>query len=316
LTGGLLTAPLVGEAQRAGKVYRIGSIGEVHPTTPPGQGIFYDRMRELGWVYGRDYILERRTYDGQVEHIPDVAAELIRWGVDVFFVSGSVQAGRVQQVTRTIPIVAQAGDLIAGGRAPSLARPGGNVTGIQTLGFQFAGKHLSLLKEVIPGFSRAGILWTGLDPAIGAVFMQEAEASAKVLNVQLQVPTVPSAGDFAAAFAAFQRDQAQAILVLRSPLIAAHFQTVASLALKHRLPAICDSFLASYGALMTYGVNWSEVARSLADISDKVFRGVKPSEIPIQQPTMFWLTINLKTAKALGLTIPQSLLQRADQVIE
>ncbi len=312
IAGGLLAAPLGAEVQQLGKVYRIGSIVEVMPSNPVGEGPFYDRMRELGWVYGRDYVTERRAYGDQLERIPDLAAELIRWGVDIFLVAGSAQAGRVQQVTRTIPIVVLAGDLIAGGRATSLARPSGNVTGIQTLGFQFAGKHLSLLKEIIPSFSRAGILWTGLDPALFAVFIQEAEASAKVLNVQLQ----SSAEEFAAAFATFQRDRAQAILVLRSPVVAAHFKTVAALALKHRLPTICDGLLASEGGLMTYGVDLSEAFRSLADTTDKIFRGAKTSEIPIQQPTTFWLVINLKTAKALGLTIPPSLLQRADQVIQ
>jgi putative ABC transport system substrate-binding protein len=136
------------------------------------------------------------------------------------------------------------------------------------------------------------------------------------LNVQLQVPTVRVAEEFAAVFAKFQHDRTQAVLVLRSPVTAAHFKTIADLALKVRLPAICDLFLASEGGLMTYGVNWTEVYRSAADITDRIFRGAKPSEIPIQQPTTFWLAINLKTAKALGLTIPQSLLQRADQVIE
>jgi putative ABC transport system substrate-binding protein len=274
-------------------------------------------MRELGWVYGRDYVLERRVNGGQLERIPDLAAELIRWGVDVIHVTGAAQAARVQQVTRTIPIVAVSVGLVPAGVATSLARPGGNVTGIQTLGVQLAGKHLSLLKEVIPDFSRAGILKSDdYDPGNFAAFIQEAEASAKALKVQLQVPTVRGAGEFAAAFATFQQGRAQAILVLRSPAVFTHIKTVAALGLKHRVPTICDSFLASEGGLMTYGVNWSEVPRLSADIPDKIFRGVKASEIPIQQPTTFWLAINLKTAEALGLTIPQSLLQRADQVIE
>jgi hypothetical protein len=164
-----------------------------------------------------------------------------------------------------------------------------------------AGKHLSLLKEIIPDFSRAGILKSDdYDPGNFAAYIQEAEASAKALKVQLQVPTVRGAGEFASAFATFQQDRAQGILVLRSPVVFTHIKTVAALGLKHRVPTICDSFLASEGGLMTYGVNWSEVTRSAADITDKIFRGAKASEIPIQQPTTFWLAINLKTAKGLG----------------
>jgi len=274
-------------------------------------------MRELGWVYGRDFVTERRAYGDQLERIPDLAVELSRKGVDVFLVQGAPQAARVQQVTQTIPIVATSADLVAAGRATGLARPGANVTGVQTLG-QLAGKHLSLLREVIVGFSRAGVLETpDGDQGIFAAYIQEAEASAKALNVLLQVPTVHGAGDFATAFAAFRHDRAQAILVHWTPVLVSHFKTVAALALKHRLPTISDlPDFASAGGLMTYGVNGSEVSRLVADIIDKIFRGAKASEVPIRQATTFWLAINLKTAKALGLTIPPSLLLRADQVIE
>jgi putative ABC transport system substrate-binding protein len=175
--GCLLGASRPAVAQQPGKVYRIGSIVEVMPSNPVGQGDFYDRLRELGWVYSRDYVTERRVYGGDLARLPDLAAELMRSGVDVFLVTGTDQATRVQQVTRAIPIVAVAGDFILGGRATSLARPGGNVTGMQTLAFQLGGKHSSLLQEVIPGFSRAGILWTGHAPAMFAAFIQEAEAT-------------------------------------------------------------------------------------------------------------------------------------------
>jgi ABC-type uncharacterized transport system substrate-binding protein len=319
MAGGLLAAPLAAEAQQAGKVYRIGSILEVMPSNPVGRGPFFDRLRELGWVYGQNYLFERRVFGDQIDRIPDLAAELIRWGADVFLVTGVPQAVRVQQVTRTIPIVSYtAGDLVAAGLAASLAKPGGNVTGIQNLTVHLPGKHLSLLKEIVPRLSRAGILRSESDypSEVFAAYIREAEADAKALRIQLHIPTVRGEVDFEAAFAAFRHEGAQAILVLRSPVVVAHLKTVAALALKHRLPAICDAFIAESGGLMSYGVNQTELLRSIADITDKILRGVKASEIPIQQPTTFWLAINLKTAKALGLTIPPSLLQRADQVIE
>ena len=319
IASGLLAAPLAAGAQQAGKVYRIGSINDVVAPTPVGQGPFYDRMRELGWVYGRDYLVERRVSGDQVERIPDLATELIRWGADVFIVTGVPQAQRVQQVTRTLPIVSwTAGDLVASGLVVSLTRPGGNVTGLQMLTVHLPGKHLSLLKEIIPRLSRVGILRSEADYPQGVfdTYIREAETSAKALGIRLQVPAVHSNADFEATFGAFRQEGAQAILVLRSPVVVAHLKTVADLALMHRLPAICDAFIAESGGLMSYGVNQTEISRSLAEIIDKLFRGAKAGDLPIRQPTTFWLTINLKTAKALGLTIPPSLLQRADQVIE
>jgi putative ABC transport system substrate-binding protein len=320
VTGGLLAAPLAADAQQAGKVYRIGALTELAQTTPPGQGPFYDRMRELGWVYGRDYLTERRTFGDQIERIPDLATELMRSGVDVFLITGAKQAALLQQVAGTIPIVSSAGgDLVAAGLVASLARPGGNITGVQTQTIQIAGKHLSLLKEIIPRLSRVGMLTSDSDlmPQLKAASIRDAEDGAKALNIRLQVVTVRGAGEFEAAYAAFRREGAQALLVHRSATTMTNIKSVTALALAHRLPTMCDNpFLVTSGGLMSYGVNWDEMPRSVADATDKIFRGVKASEIPIHQVTTFWLAINLKTAKALGLTIPPSLLQRADQVIE
>jgi len=319
LTDSLLAAPLAADAQPAGKVYRIGVINESPSSTPVGQGPFYERMRELGWVYERDYLAERRTFGDQIERIPELATELIRWGADVFIVTGVPQAQRVQQVTRTLPIVSwTAGDLVASGLVASLASPGGNVTGIQNLTVHLPGKHLSLLKEIIPRLSRAGILRSESDYPKGVfdAYLRDAVTGAKALSIRLQVPMVCSNADFEAAFAAFRHEGAQAVLVLRSPVVVSHLKPIADLALMHRLPAICDAYIAESGGLMSYGVNQVEISRSLAEITDKLFRGAKAGDLPIRQPTTFWLTINLKTAKALGPTIPQSLLQRADQVIE
>jgi putative ABC transport system substrate-binding protein len=315
LAGGLLAAPLAAGAQESGKVYRIASISAQMSTTPQGQGPFYDRMRELGWVHGQNFIVERRAYGDQIERIPDLAAELMRSGVDVFIVGGSIEARPVQHVTRTIPIVAGgAGDLVQGGLAASLAKPGGNVTGVQTLMPEVTGKQLALLKEVIPGLSRSGILMHV--PTTGE-FVRAAETSGKALGIRLQILEAPRGEDLDKAFAAFRNEHAQGIIVLRSPFIINHQTTITALALKHRIPTISDlvGFVRD-GGLMSYGFDGREASRLLAETINQILRGAKASEVPIRQVTTFHLSINLKTAKALGLTIPPSLLQRADQMIE
>jgi len=316
--GGLLAAPLAAQAQQSGKVYRIGAIFDIPPPRPDGQGWFYDRMRELGWVYGQNFLLERRIYGDQYERIPDMASELIRWGADVLYVPGGKSAALVQQVTRTIPIVSVAAtDLVAAGLAASLARPGGNVTGVQTQTAQVGAKHLSLLKEAIPRLSRVGLLLSSQDYPPRSAYTQKTEAGATALSVQLRIVTIQGVEEVEAAFASFRRERAEAIVLARSAILTTHIKTMVALALKHQLPTISDlPQLVTEGGLMAYGVSWAEMFRSVADIIDKIFRGAKASEIPIHQSTTFSLAINLKTAKALGLTIPQSLLQRADQVIE
>jgi putative ABC transport system substrate-binding protein len=316
LAGGILAAPLAAEAQLAGKVYRIGLIGSGAPPPPPAdQGsMLSERLRELGWVYGRDFVVEQRTFGDRIERIPDLAAELIRTGVDIFVVEGAGDARRVQQVTHTIPIVTlRAGDLVEVGLAASLARPGGNVTGIQTLQPQLAAKHLSLLKEAIPRLSRAGILLEGSYEA----FLREAESGGKTLGIALQIVSIHGPDELERAFSAFQAKRAQAVVVVRQPYLSTHAKTLMDLALKHRLPTISDSLsLPGHGSLMSYGFSFRETTRSAAEIVDKILRGAKASEVPIQQATMFRLVINMKTAKVLGLTIPQSLLVRADEIIQ
>jgi len=327
LTGFVLAwAPLGAAAQeyKAGKVYRLGSIYAENPTAPPGQGPFYDRMRELGWVYGQHYVIERRAYGDQLERIPDLAAELMRSGVDIFLTSGTTVARRLQQVTRTIPIVTfDAGDLVQGELAASVARPGGNVTGVQSLMPEIVGKHLALLREAIPGLSRSGVLRGGgpgtseADLRSGTRMIRNVETTANALGIHLQIVEASRVETFNAAFSEFRVGRAQGILVLRSAFLFTHQRTVADLALKHRLPAISDiPPFATNGGLMSYGYELREASRLVAETIDQLFRGAKASETPIRQVTTFRLSINLKTAKALGLTIPPSLLQRADQVIE
>ena len=322
--GGVL-APLATEAQPAGKVWRIVSIVDVMPSNPVGQGPLFDRLRELGWVHGQNILYERLAYGAHIERIPDLAAEAMRSGVDIFIVTGSIVSRRLQQVTRTIPIVtSMAGDLVQGGLADSLGRPGGNVTGVQTLLTEMSSKNLALLKEIIPTLSRSGVLIGELGVTEAELrsitfgpMLREAETSGKTLGIRLQIVGVHHLEDFAAAFAAFRRERVQGLLALRSVFMFTHRKIIADLALKHRIPAISDipGFVTD-GGLVSYGFDLGEAARLLAETIDQILRGAKASEVPIRQVTTFRLSINLKTAKALGLTIPPSLLQRADQVIE
>jgi len=236
----LLAAPLAAEAQQAGKVYRIGLIGSGTPPPPPtDQGsLLSERLRELGWVYGRDFVVEQRAFGDRIERIPDLAAELIHTGVDIFVVEGATDAALVQRVTHTIPIVTlRAGDIVKAGLAASLARPGGNVTGIQTLQPELAAKQLSLLKEAIPRLSRSGVLFAGTYPAV----LREVEAAGKTLGIALQVESIRGGDELERAFSAFQAKRAQAVVVVRSQYLATHMNTLVDLALKHRLPTISDT---------------------------------------------------------------------------
>lgn len=322
IVSGLLAMPLRGDAQQAGKVYRLGILYSQLPSTPPGQGPFYDRMRELGWVYGRDFVAEERGFNGQYERVPELAAELIRSGVDLFVVQGGAEAVRMQPVTRKIPIVTtMAGDLVLSGVAASLGRPGGNVTGVQTLSSQLIGKHFSLLRETMPRLGRVGVLLHVSDPSsitpFDAATLREGEAAGKALDIVIQVVKAHASGELEKAFGAFQAQRAQGIVILRDAFMGAHLQTLADLALRYRLPAACEiASFAQRGGLMSYGYDFDAALRTAAGIIDKILRGANVSEVPIQQASTFRFTINLRTAKTLGLTISPSLLAQADQVIE
>jgi ABC-type uncharacterized transport system substrate-binding protein len=324
---GAVAAPLVAEAQPAekGKVYRIGSIGHDMPTTPPGQGPFWGRMRELGWVYGQNVVIERRAFGADASRIPELASELISLGTDVFVVPDGLVASGVHRVTSTIPIVTHsAGDLVATGLAASVGRPGGNVTGLQVMLTEIGGKHLSWLREIVPRLSRVGVLvgQPGFSEATArptgptAAYIREIRSAALSLGLQPQVVVVAEGDEFAAAFSAFKAQRAQAI-VLYGNLIWPFRKTIVALAVKHRLPTInVNADMLPDGILMSYGWDHEINLRLAAEFVDRILRGTKAGDIPIQQPTIFRLGINLKTAKALGLTIPPSVLARADQVIE
>ena len=279
-------------------------------------------MRELGWVDGQNMVIERR-WGESVDQLRAGAAELVRLKVDVLFAGSASLAKILQLNTKTIPIVVAGagGDLVAAGLAGSLAKPGGNITGIQILNDDLISKRFELLKAVIPKFSKVAYLQEDLIfsvlPQMHARYDQQAATAARALGVELHTFVVHRAGEFSAAFLGMMKNRDQGVLVMSSPFTFARRQEIVDLAAKHRIVGIYEyrEFVAP-GGLMSYGVNLPEIFRHGAVYVDKILRGAKPGDLPIEQPTKFELVINLKSAKALGLTIPQSLLLRADEVIQ
>ena len=317
--GGLLAAPLAAEAQPAGKVYRIGILGNVPLTDPEGArlwGAFIEGLRDLGYAEGQNITIEHRSSEGKNERLPDLAAELVRLQVDVIVAPASQNALAAKQATRTIPIVVTSLSPVGSGLVASLARPGGNVTGLTMLGVDIVGKQLALLKEIVPIVSRVAVLGNPTTQ-LYLPWMGEVKVAARSLGVQLQTLQAGGPDAFERAFAAMTRERAGALLVLTDGLFLLHRTRIAELAAKHRLPAMYGlRESVDAGGLMGYGPSLRDNFRRAATYVDKILKGAKPGDLPVEQPTKFELVINLKTAKALGLTIPQSLLQRADQVIE
>jgi len=325
---GLLAAPVAAQAQHVGrKVSRISWISIELPTTPPSEEPFWDRMRELGWAHGQNVVIERRAFGEDSERIPAIAKELIALGTDVFVANNSTTAIRIQRETRTIPIVVTtAGDLVAAHLADSLAHPGGQVTGIQVMQTELGAKHLSLLKEAILGLSRVGVLAADVALTEAKItqprhatgdWIREIKARAPALGLQAQVVVVGEPTELERAFASFKSQHAQAVIVYGSNLTYAYRKTIVDLVAAHRLPSIClDASLVPLGHLMSYGWSQQANARLVADFVDKILRGAKPGDIPIQQPTKFLLVVNLRRAKTLDLSLPPSLLLQADQIIE
>ncbi len=315
VTLGLLAPPLAAEAQPAGKVYRIGVIASgVNPRSVSFFQAFEQRLRELGWVDGKNLVIDFQMPKGSRD-FPAIAADLVRQNVDLILAGGpeaSLKAAR--RATSTIPIVMVALNYnpVEKGHVASLARPGGNVTGVFTLAPELGAKQLELLKEVLPRVTLVGVLWD----AFATDQLPILDASAPKLNVQLEKVEVRPQYDLEQAFLTLKQRRVGAVLVVGSPIFFRDQIRIAELAIRHRLPA--GGFVSGVagGLLLGYGVPVSVPYRHAADYVDKILKGAKPSDLPIEQPTKFELVINLKTAKALGLTIPPSLLQRADQVIE
>ena len=316
---GAAARPLAAKAQQAGKVYRIGYLSApTRASVEPGLQAFLRALRELGWVEGQNLIIEYRWAEGKVERLPDLAAELVRLKVDVIVAPAGSAALAAKNATSSIPIVMIfPSDPVEMGLIASLRRPGGNVTGTTfTPGPEIFGKQLQILKEAIPGTSRVAILSNPADLSF-ALQIREVEAAAQSLRIRIQHVEARGPEQFDSAFAAMARERADALLVNGTSTFLAFRASLAELAVKGRLPTMY-SFRENVeaGGLMAYAVNMRDFVERAAPYVDKILTGAKPADLPVEQPTKFVLVINLKTAKALGLTIPQSVLSRADELIQ
>jgi putative ABC transport system substrate-binding protein len=317
LLGGGAAWPLVGRAQQVGK---MPTIGLLVPGTRASHGQWFttliERLRELGWIEGRTLAIEYRWAEGRAERVFEIAAEFARLKVDVIVTSGTPQVLAAKQATSVIPIVfATAGDPVDAGLVASLARPGGNVTGLALQSTELTGKRLELLREVLPSLRRLALLGNPQNPS-DALEMHQVEATARTLTLEIVTLAVHRPEDIGPALESL-KGRAQALYVISNPLAATKQVQINALALAAKIPTMHHTReYIETGGLMSYGPNFHDHYRRAADLVDKILHGTKPADIPVEQPTKFELTINLKTAKALGLTIPPTLLARADEVIE
>jgi ABC-type uncharacterized transport system substrate-binding protein len=312
--GSLLAAPLAAEAQPAGKVWRIGLISVAYLRI---EDVFFQHLRELGYVEGRNLVVERRYSEGRAERFPEFADALARLSPDLILVTTTPAALAVKNATRTIPVVlANSIDPVGVGLVESLARPGGNITGTTQEAADIFAKRLQLLAEAIPNVSTVAVVWNAANPA-NARSWREVQDAARVLRISLQSREVRGPSDFERVYAEITRKHPDALLVIGDRLTLQHGREIVDFATQRRIPSMLDqAYQETAGALMSYGAEEEELWRRAADLADKILKGAKPADLPVEQPTKFELVINLKTAKALGLRIPPSLLQRADQVIE
>jgi putative ABC transport system substrate-binding protein len=319
VTVSVLAAPLAADAQQAGKVPRIAFLGATSPSDRPHLlDAFRQGLRELGWVEGQNIAIDYRYAEGRLDRLPDLAAELVRLKVDIIVSFGTQGVTAARNATETIPIVMIAvRDPVGTGLIASLAHPGGNVTGVSgSPGLGIVAKQLELLKETVPKIRRVAILSNPTN-AYHQLAIKEVTVAARSLGVQLQLLEARGPAEFDGAFAAMAAERVGALLVVSDVIFNNHRTRLADLAARSRLPAaygVRESVEA--GGLMSYGASFLDIHRRSAAYVDKILKGAKPADLPVEQPTKFELVINLKTAKALGLTIPQSLLRQADQVIE
>jgi ABC-type uncharacterized transport system substrate-binding protein len=317
---GLLAAPLAAQAQQAAKIPRIGYLVTNLAASPHLREAFRQGLRDLGYVEGRTVVIEYRDAEGKSERLPALAAELVALKLDVIFAGTTPPALAAKQATRTLPIVfASVSDPVTSGLVTSLARPGGNVTGLSILAPELVGKCLEQLKQAVPGVSRVAVLWHpgDLGERTDKDMLKGAEVAARALGVRLQVVEARGPADFDRAFSDMTRARADALTVLTSAMLFGERRRLVDLAAKHRLPAVYPWREAvDAGGLMSYGANIADGYRRAATYVDKILKGAKPADLPVEQPTKFELVINLKAAKALGLTIPQSVLGRADELIQ
>jgi putative ABC transport system substrate-binding protein len=318
LLGGAAAAwPLAAGGQQVGRIYRIGMFTAGERLLPKTWSIFTDGLKELGWIEGRNIVFEPRYAENDLERLPGLAAELVRLQVDVIVAFGTLAPLAAKRATSTTPIVmANAGDPLGSGLVASLARPGGNVTGMSLMAPDLGGKRLELLKEIFPQLSRAAVIWNAANPYSALVF-EETQGAAKTFAIEVQSLEVRGPRDFDSALNSDMRKRVDALVVVEDPLTFNHRKQLADFCIESRLPSIhgLREFVDA-GGLVAYGANLDELYRRAVGFVDKVLKGAKPADLPVQQPTKFELVINLKTARALGLTIPPTVLARADEVIE
>jgi putative ABC transport system substrate-binding protein len=321
LTGGLLAAPLAAEAQQAAKVPRIGFLALNRGANPHVHEVFRQGLRDLGYVEGRNVVIEYRDAGGKVERLPALAAELVALKVDVIVTGGGTPTAlAAKEATRTLPIVfASAGDPVTSGLVTSLARPGGNVTGSSNFAPELVGKCLEQLKQAVPEVSRVAVLWQpgAASERVDKDMLKAADVAARALGVRLRFVEARGRADIDRAFSDITRARAGALTVWTGAMFFSERKRLVDLAAKNRLPAVYPQReFVDAGGLMAYGTDLADLFRRAATYVDKILKGAKPADLPVEQPTKFELVINLKTAKALGLTIPPSLLARADEVVQ
>jgi putative ABC transport system substrate-binding protein len=322
--GSILAEPFVTEAQQAGKISRVGMLflGSASAQGVRAQ-LIRDELRKLGYVEGQTVMFEVRWADGRLDRVSELARELVRADVDLIVTSGSQLVQAIRPIAGNIPIVVGVmSDPVNAGFAASFARPGGNITGLAFQDSDLGTKRLQLLTEVVPRLSRIALLFDPRGPdeatrTLAAAILRDTQTAARALGITTHVFRVGRVSDLENAFSRAKRVGAQAVLEISSPLFAAYRPAFVDLATKHQLPVACESSeFVVLGCLLSYGPSFDDMFRRAAVYVDKILKGAKPGDLPIEQPTKFELVVNLKTAEALGLTIPQSVLLQADQVIE
>ena len=317
LLGGAAVWPLAARAQRAAKMLTIGYLGPATPAVESQRiAAFVQRLRELGWSEGRNLAIEYRWAEGRSERFSEIAAEFVQLKVDVIATYATPSVIAAKQATSVIPIVfAVAGDPVNTGLVASLAHPGGNVTGLSVQQTELAGKRFELLREVVPGLRRLAIIGNRDNPSV-VLEMEGAQAAARKLGLEVTRTEIRRAEDIAPAFDAL-KGRAEALFVCNDPLVFTNRIRINTLAVAARMPTMyIDKEFVEGGGLMSYGPNFPDLFRRAGDYTDKILRGAKPADLPVEQPTKFDLVVNLTTAKALGIEVPPTLLARADEVIE
>jgi putative ABC transport system substrate-binding protein len=316
LIGLVLALARFANAQQQTKVTKIGWLG-ARSASAPAREVFARELRALGYVEGKNIAFEYRYAEGKLDRLPALADELVRLKVDVLLTPATPAAVAAKNATRTIPIVFYSGsDPVAGGLVDSLARPGGNITGFTTISAVLSGKRLELLKETVPKLSRVAALWNPHDPS-SAQSWKESQLPARELGLQLHSMEVSSTDKFEGAFKEATRVSSAALALMGSPFFFSNQKQIVDLAAKHHLPAIYANYeFVTSGGLMSYGADEAEAYRRVASMIDKILKGTKPADLPVEQPKKFEFIINLKAAKQIGLTIPPNVLARADKVIK